>query len=64
MPVPPLMRMNPPIFMPEEIPCMMLAHAYVLDQPYRNFFPLEEALKKGTIFKSLYGVYKPPKHVE
>jgi hypothetical protein len=48
--------------MPEEIICPKLAHAYVPDQPYAGFFPLSEALKKGTIFQSLYGVYPVPKH--
>lgn len=32
---------------------MMLTRAYVPDQPYIGMFPLEEALRKGTIFPNL-----------
>ncbi|ERJ12489.1 spore coat associated protein CotJA [Haloplasma contractile] len=35
-----------------------LARAYVFPQPYRNLFTIQEALKKGTIFKDLYRPYK------
>jgi hypothetical protein len=63
-PVHPMMRNNPNANAPiqEEMICPKLAHAYVPDQPYANFFSLSEALKKGTIFQSLYGVYPVPKH--
>jgi hypothetical protein len=60
-PVHPMMRNNPNPPMPEEMICPKLAHAYVPDQPYAGFFPLDVALKKGTIFQSLYGVYPVPK---
>ena len=40
---------------------MRLAHAYVPDQPYIALFPLDEALKKGTIFPNLYMPYMPAK---
>lgn len=33
---------------------MQLARAYVLDQPYAGLFPLDEALRKGTLFPNLY----------
>jgi hypothetical protein len=32
---------------------MMLTRAYIPDQPYIGMFPLEEALRKGTIFPNL-----------
>jgi hypothetical protein len=32
---------------------MQLARAYVPDQPYSGLFPLDEALKKGTLFPNL-----------
>jgi hypothetical protein len=50
-----------PSHMEDEMPCVMFAHAYVPDQPYVGFFPLHEALMKGTIFPNLYGVYPVPK---
>jgi hypothetical protein len=40
---------------------LMLAQAYVPHQPYEPLFPLDEALKKGTIFPSLYRPYKNKK---
>jgi|BioPla2DNA2_1021312.scaffolds.fasta_scaffold08100_10 hypothetical protein len=40
--------------MPPEI---QLARAYVPDQPYERLFPLNEALKKGTLFPNLYQPY-------
>jgi hypothetical protein len=30
-----------------------LARAYIIDQPFIGLLPLEEALKKGTIFPNL-----------
>jgi len=38
----------------------MLAHAYVLWQCYDDAFNPQEALKKGTLFPNLYGVYPVP----
>jgi hypothetical protein len=40
---------------------MMLAHAYVPWQRYDEAFSPQEALKKGTLFPNLYGVYPVPK---
>lgn len=40
---------------------MMLAHAYVPWQRYDEAFSPQEALKKGTLFPCLYGVYPIPK---
>ncbi|SFL42947.1 spore coat associated protein CotJA [Pelosinus propionicus] len=40
---------------------MMLAHAYVPWQCYDEAFSPQEALKKGTLFPSLYGVYPIPR---
>nr|WP_255711107.1 spore coat associated protein CotJA [Pelosinus baikalensis] len=39
----------------------MLAHAYVPWQCYDEAFSPQEALKKGTLFPSLYGVYPIPR---
>lgn len=39
----------------------MLAHAYVLWQRYDEAFSPPEALRKGTLFPNLYGVYPIPK---
>lgn len=39
----------------------VLAHAYVLWQTYDKAFGPREALKKGTLFPDLWGVYKIPK---
>ncbi|MDF2698832.1 MAG: hypothetical protein K0Q49_388 [Haloplasmataceae bacterium] len=33
---------------------VILAQAYVPYQQYKNLFPIEEALYKGTIFSDLY----------
>ncbi|EIW17440.1 MULTISPECIES: spore coat associated protein CotJA [Pelosinus] len=40
---------------------MMLAHAYVPWQCYDEAFSPQEALRKGTLFPSLYGVYPIPR---
>jgi hypothetical protein len=40
---------------------MVLAHAYVRWQRYDEAFSPQEALKKGTLFPNLYGVYPVPK---
>lgn len=32
---------------------MQLARAYVPDQPYTGMLPLDEALRKGTLFPNL-----------
>ncbi len=40
---------------------MMLAHAYVPWQHYTEAFSPKEALRKGTLFPSLYGAYPIPK---
>lgn len=40
---------------------MMLAHAYVRWQHYDEAFNPQEALKRGTLFPDLYGVYPIPK---
>lgn len=37
---------------------MMLARAYVPAQPYTDSFPLDAALRKGTLFPNLYMPYK------
>lgn len=39
---------------PKEI---QLARAYIPDQPYDRLFPLDEALKRGTLFANLYQPY-------
>ncbi|WP_058486371.1 spore coat associated protein CotJA [Defluviitalea phaphyphila] len=44
--------------MPKNI---QLARTYILDQPYDNLFPLNEALKKGTLFPNLYQPYSKNK---
>jgi hypothetical protein len=46
----------------EENSCrrMQLAHAYVPWQCYDEAFSPQEALMKGTLFPSLYGVYPIP----
>lgn len=39
---------------PKRVPMnMMLTRAYVPDQPYIGMFPLEEGLRRGTIFPNL-----------
>ncbi|NLM14063.1 MAG: spore coat associated protein CotJA [Epulopiscium sp.] len=43
-----------PMYMPKDI---KLARAYVPNQPYERLFPLDEALKKGTLFANLYQPY-------
>ncbi len=48
---------NMPINMPYQMGNLNLAEAYVLDQPYIDKFPLDEALKKGTLFPNLYKPY-------
>ena len=35
-----------------------LGQAFIPYQPYRNLFPVEEAIFKGTIFADLYRPYK------
>ncbi|MDF2634141.1 MAG: Spore coat protein CotJA [Pelosinus sp.] len=40
---------------------MMLAHAYVPWQCYDEAFSPQEALRKGTLFPSLYGAYPIPR---
>lgn len=52
-----------PYFNPEQmrnqmntptVPCpLMLARAYVLDQPYTGLFSLETALRVGTVFPNM-----------
>lgn len=42
---------------------MQLARAYVPLQPYIGLFPLDEALRKGTLFPNLYIPY-PIKSLE
>lgn len=34
-----------------------LTRAFIPDQPYISLFPLDEALKKGTLFPNLYIPY-------
>jgi len=58
------MNMPNPKNMPKQIPMPMympkdikLARAYVPNQPYERLFPLDEALKKGTLFANLYQPY-------
>jgi len=48
---------NMPMFMPLEMENLKLAQAYILDQPYTEKYPLDEALKKGTLFPNLYRPY-------
>jgi hypothetical protein len=36
---------------------LMLARAYVLNQPYTGLFSLEKALKVGTIFPNMYEAF-------
>jgi len=36
---------------------LMLARAYVLNQPYTGLFPLEKALMVGTIFPNMYDAF-------
>lgn len=36
---------------------LMLARAYVLDQPYTGLFALEMALKVGTVFPNMYEAF-------
>ncbi len=36
---------------------MQYARAYVLPQKYENLFPVNIALRKGTIFRDLYMPY-------
>ena len=48
-------HMPMPMYMPRE---MQLARAYIPNQPYERLFPLEEALKKGTLFTNLYQPYE------
>ncbi|NLM96384.1 MAG: spore coat associated protein CotJA [Halanaerobiaceae bacterium] len=38
---------------------MRLAHAYVPFQTFKNAFPPEEALRRGTLFPELYMPYRP-----
>lgn len=46
----------------EKVPMrMMLTRAYVPDQPYIGMFPLEEGLRKGTIFPNLAIPYEVKK---
>ena len=42
-------------------PLEVLAHSYVPWQCYRQAFSPREALKKGTLFPELWGVYPIPK---
>ncbi|KYH28673.1 MULTISPECIES: spore coat associated protein CotJA [Clostridium] len=48
-----------PVYMPfsrmpmPEMGDLMLARAYVPDQPYIGLLPLNEALAKGTVFPNL-----------
>lgn len=37
-----------------------LGQAFIPVQPYRNLFPVEEALFRGTIFADLYSPYQRP----
>lgn len=34
-----------------------LARPYIINQPFTSIYPLEEALKRGTIFPDLYKPY-------
>lgn len=46
----------------EKVPMrMMLTRAYVPAQPYIGMFPLEEGLRKGTIFPNLAIPYEVKK---
>jgi hypothetical protein len=36
---------------------LMLARAYVLDQPYSGLFSLDMALKVGTIFPNMFEAF-------
>jgi hypothetical protein len=36
---------------------LKLARAYVLNQPYTGLFPLEKALKVGTVFPNMYEAF-------
>ncbi len=40
---------------------MRLARTYVLPQTYRDMFPINETVSKGTAFKELYMPYPPGK---
>lgn len=51
---------NMPIYMPNKMGNMNLAETYVLDQPYIEKYPLDEALRKGTLFPNLYRPYMKP----
>lgn len=44
----------------ERLERMKLAHAYVPWQCYEKAFNPQEALRKGTLFPELFGVYKLP----
>lgn len=70
----PAKKMNPKKMLPPEsgcskLPCvpddicehMVLAHSYVPWQRYTSAFCPGEALKKGTLFPELWGVYPIPK---
>lgn len=52
---------NMPMYLPLEMDNLQLATAYVLDQPYTDKYPLDEALEKGTLFPNLYRPYDPKK---
>jgi hypothetical protein len=53
---PPMMQVSPP--MPSG---MILAHSYVPCHCYEKAFTPDEALRKGTLFPELWGVYPIPK---
>lgn len=43
---------------PPAQPNLVLARAYVPDQPYTRVFPPEEALRQGTLFPDLVRPYE------
>ncbi len=50
------------IFMPYDDIGLELARAYVPNQPYVGMLPLDEALKKGSLFPNLFDPYESKKN--
>ncbi len=59
-------NMSMPMYMDYEVEGLELAQAYIPYQPYVGMVPLEEALKRGSLFPNLYKpyVYKENKESE
>ncbi|MDK2920226.1 MAG: hypothetical protein PWQ37_2959 [Candidatus Petromonas sp.] len=50
-----------PIHGPLKMEDFELPKTIIIDQPYVDRYPLDEALEKGTLFPNLYRPYKPHK---